>query len=177
MRVKIRAVLSAILTFAVFVILPRVLPRLLPPELMAALSQMGFDLFDLLNETAFIGVALALLAAAKGAVEKASPLHPALTAASSAIWLVFSLMILGLGRIETYGVTEFSFEIDGGLNTVLLDMRLFVYIAVVSVGLKIVHSLLEFLDARAATRAPGEEAAAETGGGGPSGINGEPPGV
>lgn len=148
MKVRTGAILSAVLTFVVFVVLPLIIPSLLPPELMAPISQIGFDLTGLLNETAIIGVIVSILALAKGFVDKPSPLYPALSTASNVVWLVFSLLIMGLGQIETFGVTEFSFEIEGAVNTLVLDMGLFVYIAVITVGLKIIHSILEFLDAR-----------------------------
>jgi len=156
-KVNTGAVLSAVLTFAAFVVLPLALPSLLPPELMAAITQVEFDFSGLLNEMAIIGVALSVLALAKGFVNRTSPLYPALSAFSNVIWLVFSLLVIGLGQIGTLGVTELSFEVGGGVNTIVFDMSMFAYIAVITVGLKIVHSILEFLDARSTTKAQRKE--------------------
>ncbi|KON31213.1 hypothetical protein AC482_01535 [miscellaneous Crenarchaeota group-15 archaeon DG-45] len=152
MRIRAGAVASAVITLAVFAVLPLALPALLPPDLTDAISLMGFDLPSLLNEVAIIGVVLSAIALARGLVEKTSPAYPALSAVSNVGWLAFSLLVLGLGEIGTLGVTELSFEVPGGVNAVVFDMQLFVYIAVVAVGLKIIHSVLEFLDARSSTK-------------------------
>ena len=153
MKVRLGALLSAAVTFAVFVVLPLLLPSQLPPELMAAVSQIDFDLSGLLNQTATIGVVISILALVKAFVDKTSFISLALSMVSNVIWLVFSFLILGLGQIGTFGLTEFSFEIEGARNTMAIDMSLFAYLALITVGLNIVHSVLEFQEARSTTKA------------------------
>ena len=97
MKVRLGALLSAAVTFAVFVVLPLLLPSQMPPELMAAVSQIDFDLSGLLNQTATIGVVISILALVKAFVDKTSFISLALSMVSNVIWLVFSFLILGLG--------------------------------------------------------------------------------
>lgn len=157
MRIRAGAIASAVITLAIFTVLPLALPVLLPPVLIDAISLMGFKLSSLLNEVAIMGVGLSAIALASGLVEKTSPAYPVFSAVSNVGWLIFSLLIIGLGQIGTLGITKLSFEVPGGVNTVVFDMQLFVYIAVTAVGLKITHSVLEFLAARSTARARIEE--------------------
>ncbi len=159
MNRKVGAVLNAVLTLAAFTVIPLILPSYLPPDLMDALSQGGFDLTSFLNEVALIGVAMAAIALVKGLVDESSPIHLGVSIVSKVFWLVFTFTVLGLGNLAGLGVTTFSIEMEEGVNTVVFDLSLFAYLAVATVLLKIVHSILEFRDARSKAARTPEKAA------------------
>lgn len=148
MNRKVRAVLNAALTFVVSTLIPLIVPRILPPEVLEATSYMAFDLIGFLNEIALIGVVITGMALLRGFVDEASPVRLGMSTASKVLWLVVFIMVLGLGRIDTMGVTTLSMEMDGGVNTLTLDFQLFIYFAFVIVLLKIGHSFLDFREAR-----------------------------
>ena len=148
MNRKVRAILNAVLTFAVSTLTPLMVPRILPPEALEVTSHMGFDLIGFLNKIALIGVVMTVMALMRGFVDEASPIQLGVSTASKVLWLVVFLMVLGLGRIDTMGITTLSMEMGGGVNTVTLDFQLFIYFAFMIVLLKIVHSFLDFKEAR-----------------------------
>jgi len=145
---KLQSVLSAAVTLLIFTVLPLYAPSQLPPELDALISQAGFDLTGLINQIAAIGVALTLLTLVKGFVAKHSPLYLLASVASSATTLAFTLITLSLGNWENMGVTTVSMGVQGATNTVVLDLSVFVKLAMVTVTLEAIHSILEFVDAR-----------------------------
>jgi len=145
---KTGAVISAVITLAIFVVLPLYLPDLLPPDMMLMVSNMGFDLEGLLGQIATIGVVMALITLLKGFVERTSVAYLILSAGSSIVTLMIIIQSVGLGDMQSMGVTTISLEVEGGVNTAVIDMRLFVQLAIVLVALQIVQSILEFRDAR-----------------------------
>ena len=145
---KTGAVISAVITLAIFVVLPLYLPDLLPPDMMLMVSNMGFDLEGLLGQIATIGVIMALITLLKGFVERTSVAYLILSAGSSIVTLMIIIQSVGLGDMQSMGVTTISLEVEGGVNTAVIDMRLFVQLAIVLVALQIVQSILEFRDAR-----------------------------
>jgi hypothetical protein len=132
----------------VFVALPLYAPSLVPPELEGTLADSGFDLAAFIQQISMIGVVVAVVTLVKGFVEPSSPLHLAASLASSLVMLVFTLITLSLGDIGDLGFTTVNMTIEGGVNTVVLDMRFFVQIATLTVGLQVINSILEFIDAR-----------------------------
>jgi hypothetical protein len=145
---RLQSVFSAAVTLLIFTVLPLYAPSQLPPELDALISRAGFDLTDLINKIAVIGVALTLLTLVKGFAEKHSPLYLLASIASSTLTLAFTLITLGLGDWENLGVTKVSMGVQGATNTVVLDLSVFVKLAAVTVALEVIHSILEFIDAR-----------------------------
>ena len=145
---KTGAVISAVITLAIFVVLPLYLPDLLPPDMMLMVSNMGFDLEGLLGQIATIGVIMALITLLRGFVERTSVAYLILSAGSSIVTLMIIIQSVGLGDMQSMGVTTISLEVEGGVNTAVIDMRLFVQLAIVLVALQIVQSILEFRDAR-----------------------------
>jgi len=145
---KTGAVISAVITLAIFVVLPLYLPDLLPPDMMLMVSNMGFDLEGLLGQIATIGVIMALITLLKGFVERTSVAYLILSAGSSIVTLMIIIQSVGLGDMQSMGVTTISLEVEGGVNTAVIDMRLFVQLAIVLVALQILQSILEFRDAR-----------------------------
>jgi len=145
---KTGAVISAVITLAIFVVLPLYLPDLLPPDMMLMVSDMGFDLEGLLSQIATIGVVMALITLLKGFVERTSVAYLILSAGSSIVTLMIIIQSVGLGDMQSMGVTTISLEVEGGVNTAVIDMRLFVQLAIALVALQILQSILEFRDAR-----------------------------
>jgi len=145
---KTGAVISAVITLAIFVVLPLYLPDLLPPDMMLMVSNMGFDLEGLLSQIATIGVVMALITLLKGFVERTSVAYLILSAGSSIVTLMIIIQSVGLGDMQNMGVTTISLEVEGGVNTAVIDMRLFVQLAIALVALQILQSILEFRDAR-----------------------------
>jgi hypothetical protein len=149
MNRKIGAIVSATITLLIFTVLPLYAPSLLPPELGEILKQAGLNLYAFLNQVALIGVVVAFLTLVKGFVPKTSPVSLLASIASSIMMLGLTLLTLSLGDLGNLGLTTISLEVEGGLNTAVLDLRLFIQLAVLTVTLKFVHSILEFMDARA----------------------------
>jgi hypothetical protein len=145
---KTGAVISAVITLGIFTVFPLYLPDLLPPEMMLMVSNMGFDLEGLLGQIATIGVIMAMITLLKGFVERNSVAYFTLSAGSSIVTLIIIMESVGLGDMQNLGVTTISLEVEGGVNTAVIDMRLFVQLAIVLVALQIVQSILDFRDAR-----------------------------
>lgn len=145
---RLLSIFSAAVTLLIFTVLPIYAPSQLPPELEALISQAGFDLTGLINQIAAIGVAMTLLTLVKGFVAKHSTLYLLASIISSATTLAFTLITLGLGNWENLGVTTVSMEVQGAMNTVVLDLSIFVKLAAVTVALEFTHSFLEFADAK-----------------------------
>lgn len=150
------AIISAIITLVVFVVLPLYAPSVIPPELESPLSQAGINLKAFLNQIAMIGVVIAALALVKGFVEASSPIYLLASIGSSVVMLAFTAITLSLGDMGNLGVTTVTMDIEGAVNTAVVDLRFFVQLAALSVGLQIIHSFLEFMEARreAAPTAP-----------------------
>ncbi len=163
MNRKVAAVLSAVVTLLVFTVLPLYAQSLLPSELGMLLNQVGFDLTGFLNQIALIGVVVAFLSVAKGFVYETSPLNLLLSIASSVMTLGITLVTLSLGDIGNLGITMISMKGEGGSNTMILDLRLFIQLAVLTVALKVVHSVLKFMGARTETASAEPHQLADTG--------------
>lgn len=154
MRRKLGSIVSAGITLLVFIVLPFYAPRLIPPEFGELLDQVGFDLAPFLNQVTIIGFVLAFLTLIKGFVSKASLVYLSASIALSALTFSLTLFSLSMGDwrrlsdLESLGITSISMEFRGGLNTTVMDLRLFIQLAALSVALKAVHSILEFMDAR-----------------------------
>lgn len=142
------AVISAVMYLIVFVVLPLYAPSLVPIELEGILAASGFDLAAFTQQISMIGGVVAVVTLVKGFVEPSSPLYLAASLASSLVMLVFTLITLSLGDISGLGFTTVNMTIEGGVNTVVLDMRFFVQIAALTVGLQVINSILDFIEAR-----------------------------
>lgn len=148
MKVRYGAVISAVITLLVFTVLPLYAPSRLPREVGDLLSRAGISLTGFVNQIAVIGVVIAALTLAKGLVDATSPVYLLATIGSSAATLVFTLITLGLGDIGGMGVTTITMDIEGAVNTAVVDLRFFIQLAALTVGLQIIQSILEFSEAR-----------------------------
>ncbi len=148
MKIRKRSVVFAVLILVIFTILPLYAPSMMPQEYLRAFSSQGFDLVGLLSKVAFIGLVMSILVLLKGFFEKTSAIYLALSIVSTVFWLLIVFFALGVGKMENLGLTVISSEAGGVLNTLIFDIRLFAYLAIVITGLKIVHSILKFKEAK-----------------------------
>jgi hypothetical protein len=148
MRLKTGAVISAAITLLIFTVLPLYAPSQIPPEFTELLAEAGISLTGFLNQIAMIGVVIAALTLAKGFVEVSSPVYLLASIGSSVVMLAFTVITLSLGDLGNLGVTTVAMDIEGAVNTAVVDLRFFLQLATLSVGLQIIHSILEFMEAR-----------------------------
>lgn len=145
MKVNKKSVAKAVLILVFLTVLPVFGQRLIPQEFYKAFSmQGGFDVADLLNRIALIGVTLSVLVLLRGHVEKASSRFLALSAVWKIFWLIMVFFLLGLGHPETLGLAVLGGKADGRENTVIFDFRLFAVLATLVVVLMIVRSIMQF---------------------------------
>ena len=145
------AIISAAITLIIFTVLPLYAPSLIPPEYIDMVSEFGIDIIQFANEIAMIGGVIAVLTLVKGFVQPSSVFYLLASVASSGVTLFFTIVTVSLGRFEdlaNLGMTTITMEVQGALNTMSLDFRLFVWITAATVVLKIVESFLEYADAR-----------------------------
>jgi len=148
MKVNKRSIVFGVLTLVIFTVLPLYAQSMIPQEYLRGFSSQGFDLADLVNKVAFIGLVMSVLILLKGFFEKTSATFLALSIVSTVFWLLIVFFALGMGKMENLGLTVLSSEAGGVSNTVIFDLRLFAYLATIIVGLKIFHSILKFREAR-----------------------------
>ncbi|MBS7631664.1 hypothetical protein KEJ47_08900 [Candidatus Bathyarchaeota archaeon] len=145
---KIKALISAVVTFISFAAIPFILIMLIPRELVEYISKMNINLAALQNEIILIGVVLSALSFFKNVFDEASLRYLAASILSTTAWLLYVFIFLGLGNLQRLGMIDFSIEFEHGLNKATIDFRFFVYLSIVSVALKIIHTLLKFREAR-----------------------------
>ena len=145
------AIISAAITLIIFTVLPLYAPSLIPPEYIDMVSEFGIDIIQFANEIAMLGGLIAVLTLVKGFIQPSSVFYLLASLASSGVTLFFTIVTVSLGRFEdlaNLGMTTITMEVQGALNTMSLDFRLFVWITTATVALKIVESFLEYADAR-----------------------------
>ena len=150
MNQRINAVFSAVVYLVVFVVLPLYAPSLIPPEFLSLLSESGFNLGTFTRQMAMIGIVVSVVTLVKGFIPPSSLLFLVAGIGSSLVMLAFTLITLGIGNIWSFGITIVKMEIPGGMNTVVLDLRFFVQLAVLISILQIIQAFLTFKDARLA---------------------------
>lgn len=148
MNRKIKAFISAVVTFVSFAVIPYVIIMLIPREVLTYLSKTNINLVSLQNEIILVGVVLSALTFFKKFFEEASVGYLAASVLSNAAWLIYIFVFLGLGNLQRLGVLDFSMEFENGVNSATIDFRFFVYLSIVSVVLKIIHTVLKFREAR-----------------------------
>jgi hypothetical protein len=142
------AVLSALLTLVIFVGLPLYAPSQIPEEYFEMFSESGFELNAFVYQIAAIGLVASVLTLVKGFASKASYTYLLASLSSNAMMLYFNLVTFSVGDLAKLGQVTISTEIPGGLNTMFLDMRLFIQLSFVVVGLQVIYTLLDFINAR-----------------------------
>jgi hypothetical protein len=98
-----------------------------------------------------IGLIVASLTLVKGFFDESSIPYLLASLASSGMTLFFTAMTLSLGQLHdigTLGVTSITMEVQGALNTTTVDLSFFVTLTAVTFFLKMIHSTVEFFEAR-----------------------------
>ncbi|HJX23956.1 MAG TPA: hypothetical protein VJ574_06090 [Candidatus Bathyarchaeia archaeon] len=149
MKLNLKAVAKAIVILILLTVLPLVGQRWIPSEFYRALSlQGGFDLADLINRIAVVGVIFAVLVALRGHVKKGSSKHLALSTVWKIFWLFIVFFVLGIGHPETLGLAILGGKAGGAENIVTFDFRLFAILATAIVVLMIARSILQFRETK-----------------------------
>ncbi len=145
------AIISAAITLVIFTVLPLYAPSLIPPEYVDMVAEFGIDIVQFTSEIAMIGGVITVLTLVKGFVEPSSVLYLLASITMSGVTLFFTVVTVSLGRLDelaNLGLTTITMEVQGTLNTMTLDFRVFIWITVATVTLKIFEAFLEFTDAR-----------------------------
>jgi hypothetical protein len=145
------AIISAAITLIIFTVLPLYAPSLIPPEYVDMVAEFGIDIVQFTSEIAMIGGVITVLTLVKGFVEPSSVLYLLASITMSGVTLFFTVVTVSLGRLDelaNLGLTTITMEVQGTLNTMTLDFRVFIWITVATVTLKIIEAFLEFTDAR-----------------------------
>ena len=145
---KTSAILSALFTLVLFVGLPLYAPSQIPEEYFEMFSETGVDLNAFIYQIATIGLVASALTLVKGFVPMTSYVYLLASLSSNAMMLYFNLVTFSVGDVAKLGQLTVTTEIPGGVNTMLLDMRLFIQLAFLAVGLQVIYTVLEFINAR-----------------------------
>lgn len=145
---KTSAILSALFTLVLFVGLPLYAPSQIPEEYFEMFSETGVDLNAFIYQIATIGLVASALTLVKGFVPMTSYIYLLASLSSNAMMLYFNLVTFSVGDVAKLGQLTVTTEIPGGVNTMLLDMRLFIQLAFLAVGLQVIYTVLEFINAR-----------------------------
>ena len=155
MASKTGAVISAVITLILFVGIPYLLPGYIPPDLMTQIEQSGFNLDSFTSQIMIIGVATAALTLVGGFVEPTSIIALLVKMAQAGFSLILIIVFLGAGNIASLGYTEFRVAMQGVQSTITVDLRVFVYISIGTIFLKVLQVYLEWKEARVEAAPPG----------------------
>lgn len=133
-----------LITFIIFTASPLIILQMIPLEILDVLALQGFNLYDLLTKFALLGLIMSIFTLLKGFTEETSISHLLISLSSNIFWLVITFFGIGFGSIGSLGITEISSEIGGISNTITIDLRLFVYLTILTTFLKMVHSILNY---------------------------------
>jgi uncharacterized membrane protein len=150
-----RAIISALITLVIFVGIPYIAPSYLSPETMAMAADYGFDLLSLFNKMMMIGAVTAALTLVKGFVDETNIISLLVTIVQNLSSLIFIFVLLGAGNIMSMGLTEFTIEQVGVTSITKMDLRVFIYFTFGTIGLKVIQSYLEWIEARRDAAPPG----------------------
>jgi len=148
---KTDALISAAITLLIFTVVPLMAPSYLPPSTLETIAQTGIDVPSFVNQLAIMGVVVAGLTLVKSFVVPSSPIYLLAALASSGVTFAFTVVTLSLGRFEeigNLGLTTMNVEVQGSVNAIVLDFRLFVQLTALTVALKMVEAVFAFIEAR-----------------------------
>ncbi len=148
---KMGALTSAVITLLIFTVIPLMAPQYLPPSYMETLARTGIDVPSFVNQLAIMGVAVAALTLVKGFVAPSSPIYLLTALVSSGLTFAFTVVTLSFGRLEelgNLGLTTMNMEVQGSINAITLDFRLFVQLTALTVALKMVEAVFAYIEAR-----------------------------
>lgn len=152
---KMGVVISALITLVLFVGIPYLLPDYIPQEWAAQIEESGFDIEAFSQQLMTIGVATAALTLIGGFVDPTSVIALIVKIAQAGFSLILIVAFLGAGDLANLGYTTFDIAMEGAHTSIAMDLRVFVYISIASVLLKILQAFLEWNEARIAAAPPG----------------------
>ncbi len=159
MASKTGAIISALITLVIFVGIPYMLPSYIPADLLAQVESSGFDLAGFTNQIMIIGAVTAGLTLGVGFVNPSSVLSLILRIAQAGLSLIFIVVFLGAGNIASLGYSEFDIAVEGLTSSIAMDLRVFVYLSIATILLKVVQVYLEWNEERIEASPPGRIAA------------------
>lgn len=145
---KTGAIISALITLLLFVGIPYLLPSYIPSDLLAQIESSGFDLAGFINQIMIIGAVTAALTLAGGFVDPSSTLSLIVRVAQACLSLIFIVVFLGAGNIAGLGYTQFEVAMEGVTSSIAMDLRVFVYISIATILLKVIQVYLEWNEER-----------------------------
>lgn len=152
---KTGAVISAVLTLILFVGVPYMLPDYIPADLAAQIEESGFNLSEFTNQVMMIGVATAALTLVGGFVDPTSVIALLVKIAQAGFSLILIVVFLGAGNLANLGYTTFDIAMEGVQSSIAMDLRVFVYISIGTILLKVIQVYLEWNEARIEAAPPG----------------------
>ncbi|MCJ7731819.1 hypothetical protein MUP51_05830, partial [Candidatus Bathyarchaeota archaeon] len=90
-----------------------------------------------------------------GFVDPSSVIALVVKIAQAGSSLVFMVLLLGAGNIAGLGYTQFDIAMQGAQSSIAMDLRVFVYISIGTILLKVVQVYLEWNEARIQAAPPG----------------------
>jgi hypothetical protein len=149
------AVISAAITLILFVGIPYILPNYIPLDLALQIEQSGFDLEGFTYQIMIIGAVTAGLTLVGGFVDPTRIISLLVKMAQAGSSLIFMVLLLGAGNIMGLGYTEFDVATQGVQSNIAMDLRVFVYISIGTILLKVIQVYLEWNEVRIDTASPG----------------------
>lgn len=157
MSKRTSAIISAAISLLMFTVLPLMAPSYLPPSYLETFAKTGIDVSSFSNQLAIMGVAVAALTLVKGFVEPSSPLYLLAALASSGVTFAFTVVTLSFGKLKelgNLGLTTMNVEVQGSVNALVLDFRLFVQLTALTVILRMGEAVFAYMEARKEAKAP-----------------------
>ena len=155
MTSKIGSLISAFITIIIFVGIPYLLPSYVPADLMSQIEQSGFDLGSFINQIMMVGVVTAALTLIGGLMDPKSIISFLAKLSQAGLSLVLIVLFLGAGDIASLGYTQFDVAMQGVQSSISMDLRVFVYVSIATIVLKMLQVYLEWNEARIEAAPPG----------------------
>ncbi len=155
MASKTGAIISAAITLILFVGIPYMLPSYIPPDLLVQIEESGFELASFTNQIMIIGALTAVMTLVGGFVSPTSITALLVKMAQAGFSLVLIVVFLGAGNIMSLGLTQFDVAMEGVQSSIVMDLRVFVYISIATILLKVVQVYLEWSEAKVEAAPPG----------------------
>ena len=152
---KTGAIISAAITLVLFVGVPYLLPDYIPSDLAAQIEESGFNLADFSEQIMMIGVVTAVFTLIGGFVEPTSVIALLVKIAQAGFSLVLIVVFLGAGSIANLGYTTFDIAMEGVQSSISMDLRVFVYLSIGTILLKVIQVYLEWNEERIEAAPPG----------------------
>jgi hypothetical protein len=105
------------------------------------MEQRGFELNNFTEQIMIIGLIMAVLTIFRGFSNPPSIITLFLNIKYTGFSLVLIVVFLGTGNIMSLGLTELEVAVEGVQSSLIMDLRVFVYISIVTILPKNIPSL------------------------------------